>query len=42
MSVLSVVIADIKIEEKYDATLDDWISTGIHVIARNMFSANQY
>jgi len=41
MSLLSVVIADIKIEEKYDATRDDLISTGIHVIARNMVSANR-
>ena len=41
MSLLSVVIADIKIEEKYDATRDDLISTGIHLIARNMVSANQ-
>lgn len=41
MSLLSVVIPDIKIEEKYDATRDDLISTGIHIIARDMVSANQ-
>lgn len=41
MSLLSVVIPDIKIEEKYDATRDDLISTGIHLIARDMVNANQ-